>query len=134
MAMVPLLHMWQRKTFFMQQKVPSLLALYPGAKSVLSSMMAASNMTNPFSDLYSAISSWCVSPTTSMTATMFFLFAHEPAGKLMALSMCRDVTVEKVLGIALWSYWEAGKHKRMLTIDRLYIHMHCTLEIPVLAC
>ena len=50
----------------------------------------------------------------------------------MVLSMYRDVMVEKVLGIALWSYWEAGKHKRMLTIDRLYIHMCCTLEIPVL--
>ena len=79
---------------FAQQKVPSLLALYAGAKSALSSMMAASNMMNPFSDLYSAISSRCVSPATSMTATMFFLFAREPAGKPMELSMCRDATVK----------------------------------------
>ena len=52
----------------------------------------------------------------------------------MALSICRDATVKKVLGFALWSYWEARKHKCMLTIDRPYIHVHCILEIPVLAC
>ena len=93
---------------FARQKVPSLLALRAGAKSALSSMMAASNTTNPFSDLYSAISGRGVSPAASMTATVFFPFAREPAGKPMALSVRRDATVEEVLGFALWSYWEAG--------------------------
>ena len=93
---------------FARQKVPSLLALRPGARSALSIMMAASNTTNPFSDLYSAISGRGVSPAASMTATVFFPFAREDAGKPMALSVRRDATVEEVLGFALWSYWEAG--------------------------
>ncbi|KAI0252926.1 stress-activated map kinase interacting protein 1-domain-containing protein [Lactifluus subvellereus] len=78
------------------------------AKSALSSMMAASNTTNPFSDLYSAIAGRGVSPALSMTATVFFPFACEPAGKPMALSVRKDATVEEVLGFALWSYWEEG--------------------------
>jgi target of rapamycin complex 2 subunit MAPKAP1 len=78
------------------------------AKSALSSMMAASNTTNPFSDLYSAIAGRGVSPALSMTVTVFFPFAREPAGKPMALSVRRDATVEEVLGFALWSYWEEG--------------------------
>jgi hypothetical protein len=91
---------------FARQRVPSLLVLRAGAKSALSSMMAASTTTNPFSDLYSAISGRGVSPAASMTATVFFPFAREPAGKAMALSVRRDATVEEVLGFALWSYWE----------------------------
>jgi hypothetical protein len=93
---------------FARQKVPPLQVLRAGARSALSSMMAASNTTNPFSDLYSAISGRGVSPTASMTATVFFPFAREPVGKPMALSVRRDATVEEVLGFALWSYWEAG--------------------------
>ena len=78
------------------------------AKSALSSMMAAANNTNPFSDLYSAISGRGVPPSASMTATVFFPFAREPAGKPMALGVRKDATVEEVLGFALWSYWEEG--------------------------
>ena len=76
------------------------------ARSALSSMLAVSNTTNPFSDLYSAIAGRGVSPTLSMTITVFFPFAREPAGKPMALNVRRDATVEEVLGFALWSYWE----------------------------
>jgi hypothetical protein len=93
---------------FARQKVPPLQVWRAGAKSALSSMMAASHTTNPFSDLYSAISGRGVSPAASMTATVFFPFAREPAGNPMALSVRRDATVEEVLGFALWSYWEAG--------------------------
>ncbi|KAI0287104.1 stress-activated map kinase interacting protein 1-domain-containing protein [Russula brevipes] len=90
---------------FARQKVPPMRA---PAKSALSNMMKASNTTNPFSDLYSAISGRGVSPAASMTATVFFPFAREPAGKAMALAVRKDATVEEVLGFALWSYWEAG--------------------------
>lgn len=90
---------------FARQKVPPMRA--PG-KSALSNMMKASNTTNPFSDLYSAISGRGVSPAASMTATVFFPFAREQAGKPMALAVRKDATVEEVLGFALWSYWEAG--------------------------
>jgi target of rapamycin complex 2 subunit MAPKAP1 len=75
-------------------------------RSALSSMLAVSNTTNPFSDLYSAIAGRGVSQALSMTVTVFFPFAREPAGKPMALNVRRDATVEEVLGFALWSYWE----------------------------
>ena len=89
---------------FSRQKVAPIRA----AKSALSSMMAASNTTNPFSDLYSAISGRGVSPAASMVVTVFFPFAREPAGESMRLSVRKDATVEEVLGFGLWSYWEAG--------------------------
>ncbi|KAI0264615.1 stress-activated map kinase interacting protein 1-domain-containing protein [Gloeopeniophorella convolvens] len=90
---------------FARQKVPPPPAR---VKSALSSMMAAANTTNPFSDLYSAISGRGVPPAASMTVTVFFPFAREPAGKPMMLSVRKDATVEEVLGFALWSYWEEG--------------------------
>lgn len=89
---------------FARQKV---LPVRP-AKSALSSMMAATNTTNPFSDLYSGISGRGVPPAASMAATVFFPFAREPAGKPMTLSVRKDATIEEVLGFALWSYWEEG--------------------------
>ena len=70
--------------------------------------MAASNTTNPFSDVYSAISGRGVSPSASMVVTVFFPFAREHAGEPMELSVRKDATVEEVLGFGLWSYWEAG--------------------------
>ena len=75
--------------------------------------MAASNTTNPFSDLYSAISGRGVTPTGSMFVTVFFPFAREPAGEPMRLSVRKDATVEEVLGFGLWSYWEAGWSPRL---------------------
>jgi hypothetical protein len=89
---------------FVRQKVAPIRA----AKSALSSMMAASNTTNPFSDLYSAISGRGVSPPASMDVTIFFPFAREPAGESMRLKVRKDATVEEVLGFGLWSYWETG--------------------------
>ena len=94
---------------FARQKVAPIRA----AKSALSSMMAASNTTNPFSDLYSAISGRGVSPSGSMFVTVFFPFAREPTGEPMRLSVRKDATVEEVLGFGLWSYWEAGWSPRL---------------------
>jgi hypothetical protein len=94
---------------FARQKVAPIRAV----KSALSSMMAASNTTNPFSDLYSAISGRGVSATASMVVTIFFPFAREPAGEPMRLSVRRDATVEEVLGFGLWSYWEVGWSPRL---------------------
>jgi target of rapamycin complex 2 subunit MAPKAP1 len=90
---------------FARQKV--VVPIRP-SRSALSSMIAASNTTNPFSDLYSAIAGRGVSPALSMTITVFFPFAREPAGKPMKLNVRKDATVEEVIGFALWSYWEEG--------------------------
>jgi hypothetical protein len=94
---------------FTRQKVVPIRAV----KSALSSMMAASNTTNPFSDLYSAISGRGVAAAASMVVTIFFPFAREPAGEAMRLSVRKDATVEEVLGFGLWSYWEAGWSPRL---------------------
>jgi hypothetical protein len=94
---------------FARQKVAPIRAV----KSALSSMMAASNTTNPFSDLYSAISGRGVSAAASMVVTVFFPFAREPAGEPMRLSVRKDATVEEVLGFGLWSYWENGWSPRL---------------------
>jgi hypothetical protein len=85
---------------FARQKVAPIRAV----KSALSNMMAASNTTNPFSDLYSAISGRGVSATALMDVTVFFPFAREPAGEPMSLTVRKDATVEEVLGFGFWSY------------------------------
>ncbi|GBE87664.1 stress-activated map kinase interacting protein 1-domain-containing protein [Sparassis latifolia] len=80
----------------------------PG-KSALTAMMAASSTSsssNPFSELYSAISGR--SESESMTVHVYFPHSREPAGRILDLKVRKDATVEEVLGFALWSYWEEG--------------------------
>jgi hypothetical protein len=55
-----------------------------------------------------AISGRGVSGAASMTITVFFPFAREPAGEAMRLSVRKDATMEEVLGFGLWSFWENG--------------------------
>lgn len=83
------------------------------AKSALSSLLASSNSSNPFSDLYSAISGRGVPAAASTTITIFFPRARVPAGKPMQLNVRKDATMEEVLGFALWTYWEEGWEPRM---------------------
>lgn len=82
-------------------------------KSALSSLLASSNSSNPFSDLYSAISGRGVPAAASTTITLFFPHARNPAGKPMTLNVRKDATMEEVLGFALWSYWEEGWEPRL---------------------
>ncbi|RPD65261.1 hypothetical protein L226DRAFT_543384 [Lentinus tigrinus ALCF2SS1-7] len=79
------------------------------AKSALTAMLAAtsnSSSSNPFSELYSAISGRAESD--SMVVRVFFPMAREPANRALDLSVRKDATVEEVLGYALWTYWEEG--------------------------
>lgn len=93
---------------------PSLFARLPvhavlAGKSALSALLADSNDStseNPFTELYSAISGR--SDSESMTVTVFFPHAREPAGQAMELNVRKDATIEEVLGFALWTYWEEG--------------------------
>jgi target of rapamycin complex 2 subunit MAPKAP1 len=87
---------------FARKTVP---ALKPN-KSALSTMIAdASGSSNPFGELYAAISGRGQASTTSVT--VFFPHAAN-AGKPMELKVRGDATVEEVIGFALWSYWEEG--------------------------
>ncbi|KAI0674134.1 SIN1-domain-containing protein [Trametes maxima] len=78
-------------------------------KSALTAMLAATSNTsssNPFAELYSAISGR--SESESMIVRVFFPMAREPEGHALELNVRRDATVEEVLGYALWTYWEEG--------------------------
>ncbi|KAI0718350.1 stress-activated map kinase interacting protein 1-domain-containing protein [Cerioporus squamosus] len=79
------------------------------AKSALTAMLAATSNTsssNPFAELYSAISGRAESE--SMIVRVFFPMAREPANRALELKVRKDATVEEVLGYALWTYWEEG--------------------------
>ncbi|KAL7284327.1 hypothetical protein ACG7TL_001613 [Trametes sanguinea] len=85
------------------------------AKSALTAMLAAtsnsSSSSNPFSELYSAISGRAESE--SMVVRVFFPMAREPAGRALELRVRKDATVEEVLGYALFTYWEEGWQPRI---------------------
>ncbi|THH19606.1 hypothetical protein EW146_g1597 [Bondarzewia mesenterica] len=83
------------------------------AKSALTSLLASSDSSNPFSDLYSAISGRGVPASASTTITIFFPHAGEPAGKPMELNVRKDATMEEVLGFSLWNYWEEAWQPRL---------------------
>ncbi|RXW20809.1 hypothetical protein EST38_g5037 [Candolleomyces aberdarensis] len=74
-------------------------------KSALSSMLAlSSGSSNPFSELYAAISGR--GQSGSITLNVYFPHATRPSGKPMELNIRNDATVEEVIGFALWMYWE----------------------------
>lgn len=97
------------ESFFAREEVVA----RKSAKSALSSLLASSNSSNPFSDLYSAISGRGVPAAASTTITVFFPRARAPAGKPMLLNVRKDATMEEVLGFALWTYWEEGWEPRL---------------------
>lgn len=79
------------------------------AKSALTALLAntsTNSSSNPFTELYSAISGR--SEGDNMMVTVFFPQAREPSNRPMELNVRKDATVEEVLGFALWSYWEEG--------------------------
>ncbi|KAJ4468737.1 stress-activated map kinase interacting protein 1-domain-containing protein [Lentinula aciculospora] len=76
-------------------------------QSSLTAMLGATNNTsNPFAELYAAISGRGEAAATHVS--VFFPHAREPRGKAMELNVRKDATVEEVIGFALWNYWEEG--------------------------
>ncbi|KAH9477743.1 Target of rapamycin complex 2 subunit sin1 [Psilocybe cubensis] len=76
-------------------------------KSSLTAMLASSgSSSNPFAEMYAAISGRGESASTNVQ--VYFPHAKQPRGKAMDLNVKRDATVEEVIGFALWSYWEEG--------------------------
>ncbi|KAJ3781997.1 stress-activated map kinase interacting protein 1-domain-containing protein [Lentinula aff. detonsa] len=75
--------------------------------SALTAMLGeTSNSSNPFAELYAAISGRGEAAATNVS--VFFPHAREPRGKAMELNVRKDATVEEVIGFALWNYWEEG--------------------------
>jgi target of rapamycin complex 2 subunit MAPKAP1 len=88
---------------FTRRKVPLLKPL----KSSLSAMLASSDASsNPFSEIYAAISGRGESAATNVQ--VFFPHAKQQTGKAMHLNVRTDATVEEVIGFALWTYWKEG--------------------------
>jgi target of rapamycin complex 2 subunit MAPKAP1 len=88
---------------FARRKVTPLKPL----KSSLSAMLASSDASsNPFAELYAAISGRGESAATNVQ--VFFPHAKQQTGKAMDLNVRMDATVEEVIGFALWTYWKEG--------------------------
>ena len=73
-------------------------------KSSLTSIMASSGSSNPFAELYAAVSG--KGEVASINVEVFFPHTAEPSGTAMTLNVKKDATVEEVIGFALWTYWE----------------------------
>jgi hypothetical protein len=88
---------------FARKKVSPLKPL----ESSLTAMLASSDTSsNPFAEIYAAISGR--GESTSTNVQVFFPHAKQPAGKAMHLNVRTDSTVEEVIGFALWTYWKEG--------------------------
>ena len=73
-------------------------------KSSLTAMMASSGSTNPFAELYAAVSGRGEMAATNVN--VYFPHATGPVGTPIVLNVKKDATVEEVIGFALWTYWE----------------------------
>ncbi|KAG6916070.1 hypothetical protein DXG01_008544 [Tephrocybe rancida] len=88
-------------TLFARKKVPIMKPL----KSTLSSMLASADASsNPFAEMYAAISGR--GESASVDVIVYFPHALRPRGKAMELNVRKDATVEEVIGFALWTYWK----------------------------
>ncbi|KAM6492498.1 Stress-activated map kinase interacting protein 1 (SIN1) domain containing protein [Amanita muscaria] len=73
-------------------------------KSSLSAIMASLGSSNPFAEMYAAVSG--KSEVASINVQVYFPRATELSGTPMDLNVRKDATVEEVIGFALWTYWE----------------------------
>ncbi|KAG6841336.1 hypothetical protein C0991_012161 [Blastosporella zonata] len=88
---------------FGRKKVPTMKPL----KSALSSMLASADASsNPFAEMYAAISGR--GESASVDVIVYFPHGVQPRGKPMELSVRKDATVEEVIGFSLWMYWKEG--------------------------
>ncbi|KAJ7671528.1 stress-activated map kinase interacting protein 1-domain-containing protein [Mycena polygramma] len=76
-------------------------------RSALTAMLVSSGeSTNPFAELYAAVSGRGEGASTNVQ--VYFPSARAPKGQAMDLNVRKDATAEEVIGFALWSYWEEG--------------------------
>ncbi|KAG6885778.1 hypothetical protein C0993_009883 [Termitomyces sp. T159_Od127] len=95
-------------TLFAKKKVPPIKPL----KSALSSLLASADASsNPFSEMYAAVSGR--GESASDDVIVYFPHATSPKGKPMELNVRKDATVEEVIGFSLWTYWSEGWQPRL---------------------
>ncbi|KAJ6586586.1 hypothetical protein B0H10DRAFT_2168041 [Mycena sp. CBHHK59/15] len=76
-------------------------------RSALAAMLVSSGeSTNPFAELYAAVSGRGEGASTNVQ--VYFPSARAPRGQAMDLNVRKDATVEEVIGFALWTYCEEG--------------------------
>ncbi|KAF8582554.1 SIN1-domain-containing protein [Ramaria rubella] len=80
------------------------------APSALSQILAskASKADNPFSELYSLISS----RSNFLSIDVIYPFSSKPM-TAVTLKVRSDASVEEVIGFALWTYWEEGLQPKL---------------------
>ncbi|GAA5880007.1 hypothetical protein JCM16303_004434 [Sporobolomyces ruberrimus] len=84
----------------------------PVPKSALTALLtspssASLSNSNPFSALYAACVSRSTSPREQTSLTLFFPHCSKPGpSKPIKVKVKKDVTVEEVIGVGLWAYWE----------------------------
>ncbi|KAH9939185.1 stress-activated map kinase interacting protein 1-domain-containing protein [Amylocystis lapponica] len=94
------------ENLFARRPVPPARSTTSALTAMLAETSSSSSSSNPFAELYSAISGR--SESESMSVQVYFPLAREPAGRALDLVVRKDATVEEVLGFALWRYWEEG--------------------------
>ncbi|GAA5918528.1 hypothetical protein JCM5296_000191, partial [Sporobolomyces johnsonii] len=94
---------------------PSPTPLSPPQRSALTALLTGpaslTSSSNPFSTLYASCVSRSTSSSDTLTLTLYFPHCTKPgASKPLTVGVKRDVTVEEVIGVGLWAYWE-GQEK-----------------------
>ncbi|KAJ7637547.1 hypothetical protein DFH06DRAFT_645537 [Mycena polygramma] len=69
-------------------------------RSALSAMVTSPNVRNPFAGVASSVTGG------SLCIKVYFPRAQQPAGQLLHLALSPSATVEDVIALALWTYWE----------------------------
>ncbi|GAA5900843.1 Avo1p [Sporobolomyces salmoneus] len=104
-----------KRSSYIQLGPPSPLLSPPShqpTKSALTALLTSPSSSslsssNPFSTLYAACVSRSSSPSEKLLLTLFFPHCSNPGpSNPINISVKRDVTVEEVIGIGLWAYWE----------------------------
>ncbi|GAA6061460.1 hypothetical protein JCM10212_005663 [Sporobolomyces blumeae] len=95
-------------------------------KSALTAMLTSPSSTsisssNPFSTLYASCVSRSTSTSDTLKLTLYFPHCTKPGPAVpIKVGVKRDVTVEEVIGVGLWAYYEAqdkGERDPKLDVD-----------------
>ncbi|KAJ6461981.1 stress-activated map kinase interacting protein 1-domain-containing protein [Mycena vulgaris] len=90
---------------FVRKKVAP-LPNRPQQSALTALLVSSGESTNPFAELYAAVSGRGEGASTNVQ--VYFPSARAPKGQAMDLNVRKDATVEEVIGFALWTYWEEG--------------------------
>ncbi|KAJ7033204.1 stress-activated map kinase interacting protein 1-domain-containing protein [Mycena alexandri] len=90
---------------FARKKVAPLPAR-PQRSALTALIVSSGESTNPFAELYAAVSGRGEGASTNVS--VYFPSARAPKGQAMDLNVRKDATVEEVIGFALWTYCEEG--------------------------